>query len=123
MGDLNDTVKLKEVIDIDENCTIHKGKTLEFVCQDHKKLCCSACFAHQHKRCANFDSIDEIVKNLSKDEMKDKLISLPSLLDCISKLRDENKRQQNALCTQKEEMCSLLAKHIEEAKMFLEPSS
>lgn len=68
-----------------------KEKLLIF-CQDHKTLCCSACFSYQHKRCANFDTIDEIVKNLGKDEMKDKLISLSNLVDCISKLRDEKWR-------------------------------
>ncbi|XP_052680150.1 uncharacterized protein LOC128160887 [Crassostrea angulata] len=118
--DLNDEENLKEDIDMDENCSIHKEKTLDFFCQDHNKLCCSACFALQHKRCANFDTVDEIVKNISKDEMKDKLISLSNLVDCISKLRDENKRQYNTLCTQKEDICSLFAKNIEEVKMFLD---
>lgn len=60
------------------------------------------------------------MKNISKDEIKDKLISLPSLLGCISKLHDENKGQYNALCTQMEDICSLFAKNIEEVKMFLD---
>lgn len=57
---------------------------------------------------------------LNKDEVKDKLISLSSLLDCISKLLEENKKQNDALCTKKENICSLFAKTVDEAKMLLD---
>lgn len=93
---------------------------VEIFCKYHKKLCCCVCFADHHRRCANFDSIDEIVKKFNKDEVKDKLISLSSLLDCISKLLEENKEQNDALCTKKENICSLFAKTIDEAKMLLD---
>lgn len=52
--------------------------------------------------------------------MKDKLISLSNLVDCISKLRDEIKRQYDVLCSEKGDICSLFAKDIEEANMFLD---
>lgn len=66
--------------------------------------------------------LTKLWKKLNKDEVKDKLISLSSLLDCISKLLEENKKQNDALCTKKENICSLLvfAKTIDEAKMFLD---
>lgn len=73
---------------MDENCSTHKRKTLDFLPRS-QKIVLQCVFFLPRKRCANFDTIDEIVKNLGKDEMKDKLISLSNLVDCISKLRDE----------------------------------
>lgn len=52
--------------------------------------------------------------------MKDKLVSLSSLLQCITKLQKENKSQYDGLCTKKEDICSLFAEKIEEAKVFLD---
>lgn len=85
---MNDEERLKEDIDMDENCSTHKRKTLDFLPRSQKNVL-QCVFFLPRKRCANFDTIDEIVKNLGKDEMKDKLISLSNLVDCISKLRDE----------------------------------
>lgn len=118
--ELHNIEQWNEAIDIDENCTIHKGKVFELFCKNHNELCCVVCFANQHKRCANFDSIDEIVMKMNKDQMTEKLKSLSSLHDCITKLQDENKDQIDALCTSKEEICSSIAKRVEEAKMVLD---
>lgn len=57
---------------------------------------------------------------IGKDKNKDKLISLSNLVDCISKLRDEIKRQYDVLCTEKGDISSSFANNIEEAKMFLD---
>uniref|UniRef100_K1PJC7 Tripartite motif-containing protein 2 n=1 Tax=Magallana gigas TaxID=29159 RepID=K1PJC7_MAGGI len=90
--EMNNTVKWNEAIEIDENCAIHKGKIVDIFCRDHNKLCCCVCFANQHRRCTNFDSIDEIVMNLDKSDMTEKLESLSSLHDCIMELQEKNKK-------------------------------
>lgn len=118
--EMNNTGKCNEAIDIDENCTIHKGKVVDIFCRDHNKLCCCVCFANQHRRCTNFDSIDDIVMNLDKSNMTDKLKSLSSIHDCILGLQKENKKQTGALGASKDDICSSFAKKIEEAKMLID---
>lgn len=109
-----------ETVDIEETCGIHGGKTVEILCKDHNEICCGVCFANRHKKCVNFDSIDAISINVDKDQIKDKLKSLSSLHDCITKLQEENKKIIAALCTSKEDICSSFANRIEKAKMFLD---
>uniref|UniRef100_A0A8W8MSX5 Tripartite motif-containing protein 56 n=1 Tax=Magallana gigas TaxID=29159 RepID=A0A8W8MSX5_MAGGI len=118
--EMNNTEKWNEAIDIDENCAIHKEKVVDIFCRDHNKLCCCVCFANQHRRCTNFDSIDEIVMNLDKSNMTDKLKSLSSLQDCIMELQEKNKKQTDALGASKDDICSSFAKKIEESKMLID---
>lgn len=82
-----------------------KQNWLKYFANNTKNMCCCVCFADQHRHCSNFNWIDETVKNLNKDEIKDKLISLSSLLTCISKLQEQKKIQNDALCTLKEIIC------------------
>lgn len=117
---MKNTEKWNEAIDIDENCAIHKGKIVDIFCRDHNKLCCCVCFANQHRRCTNFDSIDEIVMNLDKSDMTEKLESLSSLHDCIMELQEKNKKQTDALGASKDDICSSFAKKIEETKMLID---
>uniref|UniRef100_K1PUY4 Tripartite motif-containing protein 56 n=1 Tax=Magallana gigas TaxID=29159 RepID=K1PUY4_MAGGI len=48
---LSDVEDLKNNIEIDEPCLVHKGKYIEVFCQDHGQLCCSICFATKHRTC------------------------------------------------------------------------
>ncbi|XP_052678654.1 uncharacterized protein LOC128159566 [Crassostrea angulata] len=118
--EMKNIVKWNEAIDIDENCAIHKGKIVDIFCRDHNKLCCCVCFANHHRWCTNFDSIDEIVMNLDKSDMTEKLKSQVCLHDCIMELQEKNNKQTNALCASKDDICSSFAKKIEETKMLID---
>lgn len=47
-------------LEMDEPCPIHMNKVLEVFCFDHRKICCSTCFATQHRNCDNVKSLDDI---------------------------------------------------------------
>lgn len=50
-------------LEMDEPCPIHMNKVLEVFCFDHRKICCSICFAAQHRNCDNVKSLDDIAMN------------------------------------------------------------
>lgn len=50
-------------LEMDEPCPIHMDKVLEFFCFDHTKICCSICFATQHRNCDNVKLLDDIAMN------------------------------------------------------------
>lgn len=49
---------------VDEPCISHAGKCVEVFCLDHGKMCCSICFATQHRHCKCVEAIDDIAKKL-----------------------------------------------------------
>lgn len=49
---------------VDEPCSSHAGKCLEVFCLDHGKMCCSICFATQHRHCKCVEALDHIAKKL-----------------------------------------------------------
>lgn len=89
---MNNIEKWNEVIDIDENCVIYRGKVVDIFCCDYNKLCCCVCFVNQYRRCINFDLIDEIVMNFDKSDMIEKFELLLSFYDCIMELQEKNKK-------------------------------
>lgn len=50
-------------LEMDEPCPLHINKVLEVICFDHRKNCCSICFANEHRTCDVVKTLDEIAKN------------------------------------------------------------
>lgn len=50
-------------LEMDEPCPIHINKVLEVFCFDHRNICCSICFATEHRTCDTVKSLDEIAMN------------------------------------------------------------
>ncbi|KAH3792061.1 hypothetical protein DPMN_145551 [Dreissena polymorpha] len=67
-------------------CDVHNDKILEFFCQDHSQLCCTACVLLNHRQCTNMTLICESVKKMSLD-MKHLSINLHSILGEINKFK------------------------------------
>ncbi|XP_062582361.1 uncharacterized protein LOC134244100 [Saccostrea cucullata] len=65
--------------DLDEPCHLHQGKYLEVFCLDHEALCCSVCFATQHRYCEHVEPLDEVSKNMSK-------LAIKGIIDVLSKI-------------------------------------
>ncbi|XP_052257151.1 uncharacterized protein LOC127862183 isoform X2 [Dreissena polymorpha] len=47
-GEVNKWPLAKKYMDFLERCEVHKGKQIEFICEDHDKLCCNACVLLNH---------------------------------------------------------------------------
>lgn len=60
LQDQDDNLRFLEV---DEPCSSHAGKCVEVFCLDHGKICCSICFATQHRHCKCVEALDDIAKN------------------------------------------------------------
>ncbi|XP_061195237.1 RING finger protein 207-like [Saccostrea echinata] len=56
----SDKLKWSEPVDVEEQCSVHKEKLVEVFCIDHKKMCCSVCFATRHRRCSCVESIEDV---------------------------------------------------------------
>ncbi|KAH3707254.1 hypothetical protein DPMN_066653 [Dreissena polymorpha] len=48
-------------------CDVHNDQKLNMFCQDHRKLCCSACVQLNHSQCTNVALISESVNKKSVD--------------------------------------------------------
>ncbi|XP_061179633.1 uncharacterized protein LOC133188277 [Saccostrea echinata] len=64
---------------LDEPCHLHQGKYVEVFCLDHEALCCSVCFATQHRYCEHVEALDEVSKNMST-------LAIKGIIDILSKL-------------------------------------
>lgn len=49
-----------------EPCSIHAGKVVEVFCLDHKKMCCSICFANEHGCCEHVEAYENVAKRMQK---------------------------------------------------------
>lgn len=54
-------------LEMDERCPLHSDKVLEVFCFDHRKLCCSICFATDHRKCDIVTSFDEIANEKKRN--------------------------------------------------------
>ncbi|KAH3698100.1 uncharacterized protein LOC127862183 isoform X1 [Dreissena polymorpha] len=62
-GEVNKWPLAKKYMDFLERCEVHKGKQIEFICEDHDKLCCNACVLLNHRTCSNVKMVSESVNN------------------------------------------------------------
>lgn len=66
---MHDEQKRLQVPDVDEPCYSHVGKFVEVFCLDHDKLCCSVCFATQHRHCKRVEALEDIAEGMPKSNI------------------------------------------------------
>ncbi|XP_065925870.1 uncharacterized protein [Magallana gigas] len=66
---MHDDQKRLQVPDVDEPCCSHVGKFVEVFCLDHDKLCCSICFATQHRHCKHVEALEDIAEGMPKSNI------------------------------------------------------
>ncbi|XP_061165708.1 uncharacterized protein LOC133174624 [Saccostrea echinata] len=69
--------------ELDEPCHLHQGKYVEVFCLDHETLCCSVCFATQHRHCEHVEALDEVSKNMPKSVVEWNIDALSKLSKII----------------------------------------
>ncbi|XP_055999443.1 RING finger protein 207-like [Ostrea edulis] len=109
-----------ENFDVDEPCSIHKNKTIEVYCGDHDKLCCSVCFATQHRRCERVEAIEDVCSRFDRTDMQPRLEKFSKSLEMLENLQENNREQVDKLKARKEVICRDVADKIEKAKRALD---
>lgn len=78
--------------DMDEPCRTHAGKFMEVFCLDHEKLCCSVCFATEHRHCEHVGALEDIAKRMLKSNVDGNIEVLSKLAE-VTKETIDHKEQ------------------------------
>ncbi|XP_048743652.2 uncharacterized protein LOC125657059 [Ostrea edulis] len=113
---LSDTQELKNDIEVDEPCSVHKGKFLEIYCMDHDKLCCSICFATEHRMCKQVKAIEDVAVEMDQNRVQHKLTLFKDLLESLENTQEEYNDKVTTLNSRKQEIVSSAEKKVEEIK-------
>ncbi|XP_055999155.1 uncharacterized protein LOC125656750 [Ostrea edulis] len=117
---LSDAQELKNDIEVDEPCSVHKGKLLEVYCTNHDKLCCSICFATEHRMCKQVQAIEDVAAGMNLGIVQTKLTLFKDLLESLENLQEEYKDKATALNSRKQEIVSSTEKKVEEIKLQID---
>uniref|UniRef100_K1RZN5 Tripartite motif-containing protein 3 n=1 Tax=Magallana gigas TaxID=29159 RepID=K1RZN5_MAGGI len=108
-------------LEMDEPCPLHSGKVLEVFCFDHKKLCCSICFATDHRKCDTVTSLDEIAnEKIETFDIDDFLNQLSEAEQCTQSAKDKAKENLGRINSDKESMLQSIADIISGTKSHLD---
>ncbi|XP_078341682.1 uncharacterized protein LOC144627772 [Crassostrea virginica] len=111
---------LKNDIEIDEPCPLHKGKYLEVFCQDHDQLCCSICFATKHRACKKVEAIEDVAAEPNPLCSQMTPMCFINVLEKLENIQEEYKSKVKKLNTRKQEICACTETKVEEIKAFLD---
>jgi hypothetical protein len=101
------------------SCDRHSSKTVEVFCLDHDKLCCSVCFATEHRTCRDVQSLEDISAQMSPTEDADLLRKLTEIIQDTEKLQKENYQRNRKLNRQSNEIVDSTVRQFEKAKQLL----
>lgn len=120
MTALQDKDDNQRFLEVDEPCSSHAGKCVEVFCLDHGKICCSICFATQHRHCKCVEALDDIAKKLPKSNVDWNI----QILSEISKITKETIEYKELLIkesnTAKETILASVFTEIESIKSRLD---
>nr|XP_011437619.2 tripartite motif-containing protein 45 [Crassostrea gigas] len=117
---LTDKVDLKNDVEIDEPCLVHKGKYLEVFCKDHDQLCCSICFATKHRTCKQVESIEDVAKETDESCHKTAPEFFKDFLKKLDDIQNEYKDTLANLSTKKQDIFTCTEKKVQEIKSLLD---
>lgn len=108
-------------LEMDEPCPLHSDKVLEVFCFDHRKLCCSICFAIDHRKCDIVTSLDEIANEEKETfDIDDFLNKLSEVEQCTQSAIDKVKENLGRINCDKESMLQSIADFISDTKSHLD---
>ena len=116
---LVDVDNLKNDIEIEEPCPLHRGKFLEVFCQDHDQLCCSICFATKHRACRKVDAIEDVAAVINPLCSKMTQICFIDALKKLEDIQEQYKSKVEKLNGRKQEICACTETKVEEIKALI----
>lgn len=117
---MHDDQKRLQVPDVDEPCCSHVGKLVEVFCLDHDKLCCSICFATQHRHCKRVEALEDIAEGMPKSNVDwniEVLIKIAQITKETIEYKEQTIKETNA---RKEEILTNVNAEIENLKSKLD---
>lgn len=108
-------------LEMDEPCPLHSNKVLEVFCFDHRKLCCSICFATDHRKCDIVTSLDEIANEEKETfDIDDFLNKLSEAEQCTQIAVDKAKENLGRINGDKKSMLKSIADIVSSTKSHLD---
>jgi hypothetical protein len=87
--------------DLTQQCQLHKGKLIEYICHDHNIFGCSPCITLNHRNC-KIDYIPDVSKEYrTSDEYRELLRSLAVLQKQFQKIIEETKANKQKILENK----------------------
>ncbi|XP_052680660.1 uncharacterized protein LOC128161418 [Crassostrea angulata] len=117
---LADKVDLKNGVEIDEPCLVHRGKYLEVFCQDHDQLCCSICFATKHRTCKKVESIEDVATEIDVSCHNTTPEFFKDFLKKLDDIQNEYRDTLAHLSTKKQDIFTSTETKVEEIKSLLD---
>lgn len=106
--------------ELDEPCHLHQGKYVEVFCLDHEKLCCSVCFATQHRHCQHVEALDEVAKNMRKSVVEWNIAVLSRISKTTREVIAHKEKAIMQANTQKKEILENVSAEIKNIKSRLD---
>lgn len=117
---LQDRNDLRRFLEVDEPCSSHAGKCVEVFCLDHGKICCSICFATQHRHCKYVEALDNIAKKLPKSNVDWNIHILSEIAKITKKTIEYKELLIKESNTAKEAIIASVSTEIENLKSRLD---
>lgn len=106
--------------DMDEPCRSHAGKFMEVFCLDHEKLCCSVCFATEHRHCEHVGALEDIAKRMLKSNVDGNIEVLSKLAEVTKETIDHKEQTIREINAKKETILTNVSTEIENLKSKLD---
>nr|XP_034329578.1 uncharacterized protein LOC117690200 isoform X3 [Crassostrea gigas] len=106
--------------DMDEPCRSHAGKFIEVFCLDHEKLCCSVCFAIEHRHCEHVETLEDIAKRMLKSNVDGNIEVLSKLAKVTKETIDLKEQTIREINAKKETILTNVSTEIENLKSKLD---
>ncbi|XP_062569650.1 uncharacterized protein LOC134231689 [Saccostrea cucullata] len=106
--------------ELDEPCHLHQGKYVEVFCLDHETLCCSVCFATQHRHCERVEALDEVSKNMPNSVVEWNIDALSKLAKIIEETAEHKENEILRNNAKKEEILKNVSTEIANIKTKLD---
>ncbi|XP_055999182.1 E3 ubiquitin-protein ligase Midline-1-like [Ostrea edulis] len=87
---------------------------------DIDKLCCSICFATEHRKCEQVQAIEDVAVEMDEDRVQNKLTLFKDLLESLENLQEEYSDKVTTLNSRKQEIVSSAEKKVEEIKLQID---
>lgn len=117
---MHDGEENMQVPDLDEPCCAHTGEFMKVFCLDHDKLCCSICFATQHRHCERVEALEEIIKEMQETNVDCNIDVLTRIAKGVERLIEQKELKIKETNARKDTILSNAYNEIENLKSRLD---
>ncbi|XP_048748893.2 tripartite motif-containing protein 45-like [Ostrea edulis] len=106
------------IVDISNSCATHKDEKIRLYCFDHEQPCCAMCGGMEHRRCEQFDTIENAVHVFKESGKVDSIMDdVNKFKSKLEKAKDEEEKNITEIENSVDEM---IARSEEDFKTLLD---